>query len=211
MGLQGVRDGARIMLVRHGHHDWLTPASNRFAGRLPGVPLSATGRAQATLLGRRLASAPPDRIITSPLQRTAETAAIISELLGLRVETDDRLLESGLGAWEGMDIADVKACYPEAWQVWRTEPTRLTLPGFEPLEAIGDRMLACAGDCLAGEGSSLLVSHQDPLLALVCRLLDLPLDAMRRMDIAPASLTVCEVVGGMPVLVLLNSPTPETP
>ncbi len=209
--MQGLRDGATIMLARHGHHEWLAPATNRFAGRLPGVSLSPAGRAQAERLGKRLSSAPPDRIVASPLERTMETAGIVAEALGLSVEADDRLLESGLGAWEGMRIADVLAGYPEEWRTWRTTPTRLTLPGFEPLDAIGDRMLSCAADCLAREGSSLLVSHQDPLLALVCRLLDLPLDAMRRMDIAPASLSVCEVVGGRPVLVLLNSPTPETP
>jgi len=40
---------------------------------------------------------------------------------------------------------------------------------------------------------------------VVCRLLDLPLDAMRRMEISPGSLTIFEVVRGRFVLITLNS------
>jgi probable phosphoglycerate mutase len=109
-----------------------------------------------------------------------------------------------------MRVEDVAVRYPEAYRAWRTKPTTARLPGAEPLEAMADRMAACAAELLARGGSALLVSHQDPLLALVCRLLDLPLDAMRRMDIAPGSLTILEVARGRPVLAVLNSATSET-
>jgi probable phosphoglycerate mutase len=209
-------DGARLLLVRHGQHDWLHPPINRLAGRLPGVHINAAGRAEAAALARRLMAAPPDRIVSSPLERTMQTAVILAERAGLPVHTDDRLIETGMGSWEGRAIAEVIAQSPTLWQAWRTAPTRCVVPGMEALDAIGDRMAAAAQHYLAMGGTTLLVSHQDPLLVLVCRLLDLPLDAMRRMDISPGSLTVFEVVRGLPVLVLLNScgetaaPTPGT-
>jgi broad specificity phosphatase PhoE len=202
-------DGARVLLVRHGAHDWLLPDQNRFAGRLP-VPLNATGRAQAQALARRLQAAPPDRIRTSPIARARETAEIVADSVGCPAEPDARLTETGLGPWEGMAAAEVRRRYPEAWVTWRTAPTRMTLEGFEPVATLAERMLACACEALAQAGTTVLVSHQDPLLALVCRLLDLPLEAMRRLDIAPASLTVFEVARGRPVLVMLNSATSET-
>jgi broad specificity phosphatase PhoE len=43
------------LLIRHGHTEAI---GRRLAGRLPGVSLSATGRAQATALAARLASTP---------------------------------------------------------------------------------------------------------------------------------------------------------
>lgn len=200
-----VRDGARVLLVRHGQHDWLHPPINRLAGRLPGVHINAAGRAEAAALARRLMAAPPDRIVSSPLERTWQTAVIVAEPLGLPVTTDDRLIETGMGAWEGLAIDDVIAQFPDDWYAWRTAPTRAAVPGMEALDAIGDRMAAAAHDYLAMGGTTVLVSHQDPLLALVCRLLELPLDAMRRIEVDPGSMTVFEVSSGVPVLMLLNS------
>lgn len=200
-----MREGARLLLVRHGRHDWLDPTTNRLAGRVPGVHLNPAGREEAAALGERLAGEPPDRIASSPLERTLETAQIIGERVGRPVTVDARLIETQLGPWEGMPVPEVMARYPEAWRVWRTAPTRLDLPGFEPAEALADRMLGAAHDYLALGGSTLLVSHQDPLLALICRLLDLPLDAMRRIDVSTGSLTVFEVAYARPVLVVLNS------
>jgi probable phosphoglycerate mutase len=200
-----MREGARLLLVRHGRHDWLDPATNRLAGRLPGVHLNGAGRAEVAALGERLAVQPPDRIASSPLERTLETAQIIGERVGRSIIVDARLIETYLGPWEGMPVPEVMAKYPEAWRLWRTAPTRLDVPGFEPVEALADRMLGAALEYLALGGSTLLVSHQDPLLALICRLLDLPLDAMRRMEVSTGSLTVFEVANARPVLVVLNS------
>ncbi len=198
-------DGARLLLARHGQHDWLYPPINRLAGRLPGVHLSDAGRAEAEALARRLAASPPEGIVSSPIERTRETAALIGDALGLPVSTDERIIETGMGTWEGLRVPEIIARFPDDWRVWRTAPTQVRVPGMEPVEAIGERMLDAARDHLARGGVTLLVSHQDPLLALICRLLDLPLDAMRRMDVAPGSLTVFEVVRGQPVLVVLNS------
>ncbi|MDR7417560.1 MAG: histidine phosphatase family protein [Armatimonadota bacterium] len=206
-------DGTRLLLARHGRHDWLAPPINRLAGHLPGVHINAQGRAEAQALARRLAARPPDRIVSSPVERTLQTATIISEAVGVAVATDARLTETGMGVWEGLAIAEVIARFPNEWRAWRTAPTHAAVPGMERVDAIGERMLAAAQDYLALGGSTLLVSHQDPLLALICRLLDLPLDAMRRMEVSPGSLTIFEVARGRPVLVTLNSiprPMPGT-
>jgi len=204
-----VVEWARVLLVRHGRHDWLAP-TNRFAGRLPGVALNMAGREQSEALGRRLRAMLPDRVLSSPMERTRETAEIIGRHVERFVTLDERLIETDLGPWQGMRAQDVAARYPEEWRLWQTAPTRLRLPGTEPLSALADRMSACALESLALGGNTVLVSHQDPLLALVCRLLDVALDGMRRMDISPGSLTILEVARGRPVLVMLNSATTET-
>ncbi len=202
-------EGAQLLVVRHGQTDWLIAPAHRFAGRLPGISLNAQGRAEAEAVGRRLGPAPPDRIVASPLERTRETAELIARHVERAVAFDDRLIETGLGPWEGMAITEVRERYPEAWTAWRATPTTVPLAGLEAVEAIAHRMAECAREYLAHGGNTVLVSHQDPILALVCRLLDIRLDAMRRMDIATGSLTIFEVARGRPVLVMLNSPTPR--
>jgi broad specificity phosphatase PhoE len=201
-------EGARLLLVRHGRHDWLAPPTNRIAGRLPGVHINAVGRAEVEALGRWLAAAPPDRIVSSPLDRTMETAAIIAEATGRTVAPDPRLIETGLAPWEGLMVEEIIARDPEGWRAWRTAPTRVAVPGIEPVAVIGDRMVAAARDYLSLGGATVVVSHQDPLLALCCRLLDLPLDTMRRIDISPGSLTEFQIVRAEPVLVTLNARVP---
>ncbi|MDQ7857328.1 MAG: histidine phosphatase family protein [Armatimonadota bacterium] len=206
-----MREGARLLLVRHGRHDWLGPADNRIAGRLPGVSINAQGRAEAEALGRWLAAAPPDRIVSSPLERTMQTATIIGAATARSVVADARLVETDLGPWEGLPVAEIAARDPAGWRAWRTAPTRVAAPGIEPVAAIAERMGAAAEEYLGRGGVTLFVSHQDPLLALCCRLLGLPLDAMRRLEISPGSLTEFEVVRGEAVLVTLNARPPAVP
>ena len=61
-----------VILVRHGRT--AANAGGVLAGWTPGVHLDDAGRAQATALAARLAPVPLSAIITSPLERTRETA-----------------------------------------------------------------------------------------------------------------------------------------
>ena len=70
---------ARIFLVRHAAHD---NVGQYLAGRMPGVALGEAGRAQARRLARRLSRERIDRIQSSPVQRTRETAQAIADVVG---------------------------------------------------------------------------------------------------------------------------------
>ena len=65
---------SRIILVRHGHVDWLAP--ERFRGRAE-LPLSSLGRRQAqAVAGYIAASWKPEAVYASSLGRFGETGAI---------------------------------------------------------------------------------------------------------------------------------------
>ncbi|MDQ7843083.1 MAG: histidine phosphatase family protein [Armatimonadota bacterium] len=179
-----------LYLVRHGMHDWLRPGANRLAGRLPGIPLNAEGRRQAQAIADRLAAVPLRWVAASPIQRTMETAEIIARPHGLEVTPDERLIEWALGPWEGMWIAEIQALYPEQWRIWREDPIHLRLEGAETLEEVAARMEAAAAEWMERGGHGVIVSHQDPLAALLCRLMDMPLCRMRALDVAPGSVSV---------------------
>src|SRR5438128_1912666 len=80
-----------IYLVRHG--DVHNPKQVLY-GRIPGFDLSQLGKQQAARLGKHLSAKPITAVYASPLERTRQTAAIVTSFLpSIPVVYDERLLE----------------------------------------------------------------------------------------------------------------------
>jgi broad specificity phosphatase PhoE len=74
-----------VLIVRHG----LTASTGKaLTGWLPGIALDDRGRTQAAAVAARLAQVPLAAIISSPLERCAQTASIIAAGHGSRDEAD---------------------------------------------------------------------------------------------------------------------------
>lgn len=84
--------------MRHGLTGW--NADKRIQGRTD-IPLCEEGCAMAEAWAASLADNEFDCILTSGLERAAQTAAIINERLGLPVHADPRLAEQDWGEWTG--------------------------------------------------------------------------------------------------------------
>lgn len=182
---------AVINLVRHGMHDWLRPETNRFAGTLPGIRLNDQGRLEAQRLHEALSTVPLAWVASSPLERAMETAQIIIGARDVPISQDDRLIEWRCGPWEGMTVTEIETQYPEAWRIWHRDPTQLRLPDTEPLADVADRMEVAFRDWAALGGAGVLVSHRDPLAALLCRLIRMPLNRIRTVELPTGSLSRC--------------------
>lgn len=177
-------------LVRHGMHDWLRPGSNRLAGRTPGVPMNDDGRREVARIAAMLAGRRLRWVVTSPIQRTVETAEVIARDHGVQVSHDERFIEWALGPWEGMWIAEIQRRHPDEWRTWRERPADLRLPEAETLEQVADRMEQGCLEWMDRGGEGVIVSHQDPLAALISRLIGMPLSKMRTLDIRTGSVSV---------------------
>lgn len=103
----------QIILWRHGQTDH--NVENRFQGQTD-VPLNQVGRAQAAQAAEVLAQFEVDAIVSSPLQRTMMTVALLAERLGLPVATDERLMEVSCGSWEGLLASQIERDHPEFFQ-----------------------------------------------------------------------------------------------
>jgi broad specificity phosphatase PhoE len=155
----------RIFLIRHAN---VHNPDGVLYGHLDNFPLSEKGRAQAALVGRRLAGAGVRRIVHSPLQRARETAEIIAAQLGsqpLALIEDYDLREAEMGRYlQGVKPWQVPFRRP-LWFVHKAR--RGLLPGDETIEAMGGRILRAAQRYVQefpGEVTA-LVSHADPLQA----------------------------------------------
>ena len=102
------RPMTRILLVRHGESTW--NADGRWQGQAD-PPLSDLGRSQAAEAALRVGTV--DAIVTSDLQRAADTGVILARLLGVdHVATEWRLRERDAGPLSGLTRAEVHARFP---------------------------------------------------------------------------------------------------
>ena len=98
-----------IYLIRHGETDW--NHQRRRQGRRD-VPLNEAGREQMLRCGQLLAKLPADAIVSSPLSRALDSAAIFAECVGFPkngIVTEEGLIERDFGDVDGMTKAELKA------------------------------------------------------------------------------------------------------
>jgi probable phosphoglycerate mutase len=169
-----------VWLIRHGETEW--SRSGRHTGRTD-VPLTESGRAQASSLRARLAGHAFARVLTSPLSRAAETARIVG--LEPAAEVDADLREWDYGAFEGRTTADIRTELPD-WTIW-TGPWR----DGETADDVGrraDRVIARlrAPDI---EGDVAVFAHGRLLRVLAARWVGLPASGGGRFELATATVS----------------------
>lgn len=149
-----------IWLVRHGQ------TAFNAEGRIQGAKdsaLTALGVAQGARIGVRVRDVVPKeaRIIASPLGRTQHTARLIKEASGLAapIETDARLAEISLGAWDGMLKDDIRAMAPDYDAGAKRWSWFFDAPGGDSYEAMTERLGGWLEDAQASGGPILAISH----------------------------------------------------
>jgi len=166
---------SRILLVRHGHVDWLAP--QRFRGRAE-LPLSSLGRRQAqAVAGYIAASWKPEAVYTSPLGRCRETGAAIAAHLRLEPQPIEGLADIDYGEWQGLTRQQAKERWPNETELWFRAPHLAAIPGGETLAAVLSRTSAAVQDVLRHhpDETVVLVGHDSVNRALLLFALELPL------------------------------------
>jgi broad specificity phosphatase PhoE len=194
-------------LLRHGEH---MLAGRVLPGRMPGVGLSAHGRAQVEAVAAQLAGESIAAIYASPLQRTRETAEIVAARLRLPIGLREDVIELDFGEWTGLTYDAVRA--DPRWRAWSEARSVAALPGGESMRAVQHRVVDALVDLEAQHrgGIVLIVSHGDVIRTALLFALGMPLDSYGRIEIAVASLSTLRVDGaGMRVLRLNQLPRLE--
>ena len=190
-------------LLRHGE----PTVFGRINGRLPGVGLSAKGRVEIAAVASRLAGEKIDANYASPLQRTRETAEILSDRLALPVQYRDDVIELDFGEWTGLTADQIRK--DERWQMWSNCRSIAAIPGGESWRQVQDRVVHALFDLrrLHPEDSVVVVSHGDVIRAGLLFALGMPLDFHSRLEIGLASLSTIRLDGsGIRVLAFNDRP-----
>jgi broad specificity phosphatase PhoE/ribonuclease HI len=193
------------MLLRHGE----TPLSveKRFSGR-GDIALTERGEAQAAAAAGRLAGSGIDVIVSSPLRRAQQTAAAVAEAAGLEVTVDAGFVETDFGQWEGSSLREVSKTSPAEVRAWLDDP-RVAPPGGESMVATAARV-AAARDRVMSEHPAktvLIVTHVTPIKMMLRDALDAPMNAVYRLHLDLASLSIVDWFAESPSVVRLMNDT----
>ena len=187
--------GARVLLVRHGHVDWIRP--ERFRGRAP-LALSPLGRRQAAATAARITTTfKPAAIFTSPLERCLDTARAIGAACRVAAQPLEAVNDIDYGPWQGMTHDEVRSRWPEQLEVWLKAP-QLATPGGESLAAVHARVAAAIADIAAHhrDRTVVVVTHDSVIRVLLLLALDLPLSRYWRFAPLPCSITDMTLTAG---------------
>lgn len=190
----------RLLLLRHGVT--ALTGEKRFSGT--GDPeLTPAGLDQAAAAGRRLAGERGagdsvygrlDAIVASPLRRTLQTARAVADAVGLEPSAEEGFRELDFGRLEGLSFAEARESHPDELTAFLGSP-RTPAPGGESVAQTAARAVRARDRMLARfpRRNVLVVTHVTPIKALVCEALGAPLEAVHRMELAAASLTVIDL------------------
>jgi broad specificity phosphatase PhoE len=155
-----------LYLTRHGQTDY--NLNRRYQSRTD-VPLNETGIEQARSLARGLAGTKFARVISSPMNRAVETAAIITGREASEIETDEVLLEAALGDWEARLEADLIAELGDSYFKWQAMGGLFAPPGGESIYSVMARLAEPAEKWIeeARERDILIVAHQGTNVAFL--------------------------------------------
>ena len=207
---------ATVLLVRHGRTAANT--SGVLAGWTPGIGLDDYGRGQAEALAARIATAGIEvrRVVSSPLQRCQETAAIVVAAAadGVPIEEDERLGEARYGSWTGRKLAELAK--EDLWRVVQDQPSAARFPDGDeyPGESMA-QMQSRALDAVrsldaevekahGAEAVWVAVSHGDVIKAVLADAAGAHLDQFQRIQVDPASVSVVRYTARRPFLLRSN-------
>jgi broad specificity phosphatase PhoE len=179
----------QIVLIRHGATDW------NLQGRCQGatdLPLSEVGIRQAEEIAATLSAESVRAVYSSDLKRARQTAQLISQPHDIEVAIEQDIRELDHGALEGLTFAEIKENYPAFISRWRTEPAEIQVPGGERLIDVAERawqgLNRITGRHEPGE-SVVVVSHNFPIMGIVCRITGTPLNQYRTFHLDPCGVT----------------------
>ncbi|CAM3266327.1 histidine phosphatase family protein [Vagococcus fessus] len=126
-----------IYLIRHGE----TPLNyeKKFYGKLD-VSLNQKGINQSLELQRKLSDISFTKVYTSDLNRTIETALLVTKIDEHSLIKMNKLSEKGFGLWEGLTANEIQEHYPNEWQSWLDEPFKVTPPEAEAFFSFKERV-----------------------------------------------------------------------
>ena len=141
-------------------------------------PISELGQQQAQALVRFFAEREIGHIYVSAYQRTGQTIVYVAEHFGLTPIVDQRLNEMNIGAFENATQEEVEEKFPSEWQAYRERRSDFRFPGGET----GGEAQKRAVDFLEekreshGDENVIAVCHDGLSRALMCYLLDIPIN-----------------------------------
>jgi probable phosphoglycerate mutase len=168
----------QLWLIRHGETEW--SKSGAHTGRTD-LPLTETGRENASAMGGLLAGRRFALVLTSPLERARETCRLAG--YGDVAEVDPNLCEWDYGDYEGRTTPDIRNEIPD-WSLWVSG-----VPHGETIDQVAGRAQSVIARALQADGDVALFAHGHILRVLAACWIKLPPQNGRFFALGTASLS----------------------
>ena len=162
------------------------------AGRTEGVPLTDTGIKQAEQTAQLLKHMNISAIYSSPIERAKHTAEIAGKHNSLDVTIDDRLNELDMGKFTGMPYDDIFKSHGNVFMKFYNGELEIAHNGVETFPDVKKRILGIVDHVIEKhpDENVLLVTHMDPIKAMLSTVIDLSPTNLFELIIANASLNI---------------------
>ncbi|AFS80058.1 phosphoglycerate mutase [Candidatus Nitrosopumilus koreensis AR1] len=180
----------QIIFLRHGQAKNNT--ERILAGRTEGVPLTDVGQQQAQHTAELLEHMNISAIYSSPIQRAKHTAEIVGKHNSLDVTIDDRLIELDMGKFTGMAYDEIFNDHGNVFMKFYQGDLEIAHNGVETFDEVKKRVLGIVNHVVEKhpDENVVLVTHMDPIKAMLSTVVDLSPTNLFELIIANASLNL---------------------
>ncbi len=180
----------QIIFLRHGQAKNNT--ERILAGRREGVPLTDTGIKQAEHSAQLLEQMNVSAIYSSPIERAKHTAEIVGKHNSLDVTIDDRLIELDMGKFTGMPYDEIFNSHGNVFMKFYNGNLEIAHNGVETFSDVKKRILGIVDHIIEKhpDENVLLVTHMDPIKAMLSTVIDLSPTNLYELILPNASLTI---------------------
>ncbi len=179
-----------IIFLRHGQ------AKNNIervlTGRTPGIPLTEKGIEQAEKAAKFLEDMNISAIYSSPIERARHTAEIVGKHNSLDVIIDDRLIELDMGKFTGVPYDEIFSTHGNVFMKFYNGELEIAHNGVETFAEVKKRILGIVDHVIEKypDQNVVLVTHMDPIKAMLSTVVDLTAENLFELIIANASLNI---------------------
>ncbi len=179
-----------VIFLRHGQ------AKNNIerilTGRTPNIPLTEKGIDQAEKTAKFLEQMNISAIYSSPIERAKHTAEIVAKHNSLDVITDDRLIELDMGKFTGVPYDDIFTSHGNVFMKFYNGELEIAHNGVETFSEVKKRVLSIVDHVIEKhpDQNVVLVTHMDPIKAMLATVVDLSPTNLFELIIANASLNI---------------------
>ncbi|RDJ32211.1 MAG: histidine phosphatase family protein [Crenarchaeota archaeon] len=198
-----------IIFLRHGQAKNNT--ERLLAGRTEGVPLTDTGIKQAESIAGFIKEMKVDHIYTSPIQRAKHTAEIVGNHNSIDPIVDERLIELDMGKFTGMKYDDIFSSHGNVFLKFYQGDVEIAHQGVETFAQVKSRVQSIVDHVISQHSGKniVLVTHMDPIKAMISSVLGLSPERMFELIVANASINVFKEYDGKLSLKAINVMNPS--
>ncbi len=179
-----------IIFLRHGQAKNNT--ERILAGRTPGVPLTEEGVDQSEKAAKFLEDMNISAIYSSPIERAKNTAEIVGKHNSIDVRIDERLIELDMGKFTGMPYDKIFSSHGNVFMKFYNGELEIAHNGVETFVEVKKRIQEMVDHVIENhpDENVVLVTHMDPIKAMLSTIVSLSPENLYELIIANASLNI---------------------